>query len=52
MAAQLALGLANVKLREILRNQSIRDPLTGLFNRRYRRRRSSASRPRAPAWAC
>jgi len=35
VAAQLALGLANVKLREILRNQSIRDPLTGLFNRRY-----------------
>jgi len=24
-----------VRLREILRNQSIRDPLTGLFNRRY-----------------
>lgn len=35
VAAQLALGLANVRLREILRNQSIRDPLTGLFNRRY-----------------
>ena len=35
VAAQLALGLANVNLREILRNQSIRDPLTGLFNRRY-----------------
>jgi diguanylate cyclase (GGDEF)-like protein len=35
VAAQLALGLANVKLREILRNQSIRDSLTGLFNRRY-----------------
>jgi diguanylate cyclase (GGDEF)-like protein len=31
----LALGLANVKLREVLRGQSIRDPLTGLFNRRY-----------------
>jgi diguanylate cyclase (GGDEF)-like protein len=35
VAAQLALGLANVKLREVLRSQSIRDPLTGLFNRRY-----------------
>lgn len=35
VAAQLALSLANVRLREVLRNQSIRDPLTGLFNRRY-----------------
>lgn len=32
---QLALFLANVRLREQLRNQSIRDPLTDLFNRRY-----------------
>ncbi|HEY7677737.1 MAG TPA: diguanylate cyclase, partial [Candidatus Methylomirabilis sp.] len=32
---QLALSLANVRLRETLRIQSIRDPLTGLFNRRY-----------------
>ena len=31
----LALALANLKLRETLRTQSIRDPLTGLFNRRY-----------------
>jgi diguanylate cyclase (GGDEF)-like protein len=35
VAAQLALSLANVRLREVLRSQSIRDPLTGLFNRRY-----------------
>jgi diguanylate cyclase (GGDEF)-like protein len=35
VGAQLALGLANLRLRETLRNQSIRDPLTGLFNRRY-----------------
>ncbi len=35
VAAQLGLGLANVQLREILRSQSIHDPLTGLFNRRY-----------------
>ncbi|HXJ83871.1 MAG TPA: diguanylate cyclase [Candidatus Methylomirabilis sp.] len=35
VAAQLGLGLSNVQLREILRNQSIHDPLTGLFNRRY-----------------
>jgi diguanylate cyclase (GGDEF)-like protein len=32
---RISLALANLKLREILRNQSIRDPLTGLFNRRY-----------------
>lgn len=32
---QLSLALANLKLRETLRDQSIRDPLTGLFNRRY-----------------
>jgi diguanylate cyclase (GGDEF)-like protein len=29
------LALANLKLRELLRNQSIRDALTGLYNRRY-----------------
>jgi diguanylate cyclase (GGDEF)-like protein len=32
---QAALGLANVRLRTVLHEQSIRDPLTGLFNRRY-----------------
>ncbi|HEY2395501.1 MAG TPA: diguanylate cyclase [Rudaea sp.] len=32
---QLALALANLRLQESLRTQSIRDPLTGLFNRRY-----------------
>lgn len=35
VAAQVGLGLSNVQLREILRIQSIHDPLTGLFNRRY-----------------
>ncbi|STY31793.1 regulatory protein (GGDEF domain) [Legionella wadsworthii] len=30
-----ALAFANVRLRENLRHQSIRDPLTGLYNRRY-----------------
>ena len=29
------MALANVRLRENLRYQSIRDPLTGLYNRRY-----------------
>lgn len=32
---QLSLILANLRLRETLKNQSIRDPQTGLFNRRY-----------------
>ena len=32
---ELALGLSNVRLREKLQRQAIRDPLTGLFNRRY-----------------
>lgn len=32
---QVSMALANLALREKLRNQSIRDPLTGLFNRRY-----------------
>jgi diguanylate cyclase (GGDEF)-like protein/PAS domain S-box-containing protein len=31
----VGLALSNLKLREALREQSIRDPLTGLYNRRY-----------------
>lgn len=34
-AAQLSLALANLALRDTLRALSVRDPLTGLFNRRY-----------------
>jgi diguanylate cyclase (GGDEF)-like protein len=34
-ANALALALGNLGLREKLRAQSVRDPLTGLFNRRY-----------------
>ena len=34
-ASQIAVSIANLRLRETLRDQSIRDPLTGLFNRRY-----------------
>jgi diguanylate cyclase (GGDEF)-like protein len=34
-ADQLALALGNLQLQASLRTQSIRDPLTGLFNRRY-----------------
>jgi diguanylate cyclase (GGDEF)-like protein len=35
VAEHLALALANFRLRDTLRNLSVRDPLTGLFNRRY-----------------
>lgn len=35
LSEHIALALTNLRLRETLRNQSIRDPLTGLFNRRY-----------------
>jgi len=34
-AEQAALSIANIRLREALCSQSIRDALTGLFNRRY-----------------
>ena len=34
-ADHLAFALANLKLRQSLRDLSVRDPLTGLFNRRY-----------------
>jgi diguanylate cyclase (GGDEF)-like protein len=35
VAKHVGLALANLKLRETLRNQAVRDPLTGLFNRRH-----------------
>jgi diguanylate cyclase (GGDEF)-like protein len=34
-AEHISLALGNLRLRETLRAQAIRDPLTGLFNRRY-----------------
>jgi diguanylate cyclase (GGDEF)-like protein len=34
-ADQVALSLANVRLQESLLTRAVRDPLTGLFNRRY-----------------
>jgi len=34
-AEQIGLSIANIRLREALRTQSVRDPLTGLYNRRY-----------------
>ena len=51
VAEHVSLAIANLKLRETLRSQSIRDPLTGLFNRRYmeesleREMRRAAPRP-------
>lgn len=47
------LSLSGLKLREALRSQAIRDPLTGLFNRNYldetlRRELSRSARSRAP----
>lgn len=35
MAQNIAMAAANLKLQETLRYQSLRDPLTGLYNRRY-----------------
>ena len=32
---ELSVALSNIRLRETLHDQAIRDPLTGLFNRRY-----------------
>jgi diguanylate cyclase (GGDEF)-like protein len=35
VAENLALAIANIRFREILRNQALRDQLTGLYNRRF-----------------
>jgi diguanylate cyclase (GGDEF)-like protein len=35
LAEQIGLAIANLQLRESLRNQAVRDGLTGLYNRRY-----------------
>jgi diguanylate cyclase (GGDEF)-like protein len=53
VAEHLALSIANLSLRESLRLQAIRDPLTGLYNRRYmeeflERELLSARRKRRP----
>ncbi len=34
-AEQISMAIANVRMRDQLQDQSIRDPLTGLFNRRH-----------------
>jgi len=53
LCEQVSLTLSNIHLREALRQQSIVDPLTGLFNRRYmdetlRRELSRAARKSVP----
>ncbi len=53
VAEQLGLALGNLMLRDELKAQSIRDPLTGLFNRRYteetlERELKGAARAKAP----
>ena len=35
LAAHIGLELANLRMRDALRSQTVRDPLTGVFNRRY-----------------
>lgn len=35
IAEQTAMALANGRMRQVLRDQSIKDPLTGLYNRRF-----------------
>lgn len=40
---QISMAIANVKLRDELHEQSTRDPLTGLYNRRYFLERSRAA---------
>ncbi len=52
-AVQAGLALANLKLREVLKEQAIRDPLTGLHNRRFledtlERELARAQRGKAP----
>ena len=62
MADAMSLALSNMSLREKLRTQALRDPLTGLYNRRYMedmlerfvhlaaRRRPAPERPGLPLW--
>ena len=51
-AEQISLAIANVRMRDQLQDQSIRDPLTGLYNRRHLTdtlRRSLSARQRTGA---
>lgn len=56
LADAMSLALSNIALRERLRNQALRDPLTGLYNRRFleemlERLTTDAERRRAPVAA-
>jgi diguanylate cyclase (GGDEF)-like protein len=47
VAEHLSLSISNIRLRESLRAQSIRDPLTGVFNRRFMEESLERELPRA-----
>lgn len=52
-AEQISMAISNVRMRDQLRDQSIRDPLTGLYNRRHmtdtlRRHLQNAKRDETP----
>ena len=46
-AGQIAMSIASLKLRDVLKDQSIRDPLTGLYNRRFVQEYLDGELPRA-----
>jgi diguanylate cyclase (GGDEF)-like protein/PAS domain S-box-containing protein len=46
-AGQIALSIASLRLRAALKDQSIRDPLTGLYNRRFMQEYLERELPRA-----
>lgn len=46
-AGQIALSIASLRLRAALKDQSIRDPLTGLYNRRFMQEYLDRELPRA-----
>ena len=47
LAEHIALSLSNIRLRESLQEQSVRDALTGVFNRRYFEETLARELPRA-----
>ena len=46
----IGLAIGNLRLRETLRMQSLRDPLTGLFNRRFLDETLEREAARAARW--
>jgi diguanylate cyclase (GGDEF)-like protein/PAS domain S-box-containing protein len=51
-AEQVGMSISNLRLREALHSQSIRDPLTGLYNRRYLEEMTQRETRRAVRSAC